>query len=320
MKTVILTAAVALYAIAFPANTMAGDYPTKPIRMIVPYPPGGGTDIISRVIGHHLTERLGSQIVIENRGGAGGTIGMAIAAGGQADGYTLVMGQTSNLAIGPSLYKKLPYDPLRSFAPVSLVDSAPLALSVATNAPYRSVRELIDASKKRSDSLNFASPGNGTVAHLTGELLKRVTGMQFVHVPYKGAAQAIPDLIAGRADFYISSLESAKPHMQSGKVRVLAVTSVARAPDAPDIPTIAEAGYPGFEASTWWGILTPAGTPASVIQRLDKAIEAVLRLPEVNRQLGGDKVETGPAAFGKLLKTDYAKWAEVVKSAGLMPN
>ena len=320
MKTIILTAAVALHVVAFSGNAMADGYPNKPIRMIVPYPPGGGTDIVSRIIGHRLTERLGVQIVMENRGGAGGTIGMAIAAAGQPDGYTIVMGQTSNLAIGPSLYKKLPYDALRSFAPISLVDTAPLALSVAASAPYRSVRELIEASKRRAEGLNFASPGNGTVAHLTGELLKRVTGMQFVHVPYKGAAQAIPDLMAGRADFYISSLESTKPHMQSGKVRVLAVTSAKRAPDAPDIPTIAEAGYPGFEASTWWGILAPAGTPTAAIQRLNTAIETVLRLPDVNKQLGGDNVETGPAAFAKLLKTDYAKWAEVVKSAGLKPN
>ena len=178
-------------------------YPGKPIRFVVPYPPGGGTDIVSRLITTRLADRLGVQIIVDNRGGAGGTIGLGIAAKGSPDGYTLVMGQTSNLSIGPALYRNLPYDALKDFAPVSLVDIAPLAVSVSSKSSYKSVSELIAASKTKAGGLNFASPGNGTVAHLTGELLKGATKMNFVHVPYKGAAQAIPDLIAGRADFYI---------------------------------------------------------------------------------------------------------------------
>lgn len=307
----------ALFAGAAPAQN---DYPAKPIRFIVPYPPGGGTDIVSRLIATKLSERLGVQLIIDNRGGAGGTIGVAIAAKAAPDGYTLVMGQTSNLSIGPALYSKLPYDPLKDFAPVTLVDIAPLALSVSKNSAYKSVSELIAASKVKPDGLVFASPGNGTVAHLSGELLKKATNMRFVHVPYKGAAQAIPDLIAGRADFYISSLESAKPHMQAGTIRVLAVTSSKRTPDAPEIPTIAEAGYKGFEAVTWWGVLAPAGTPGNIIKRLSDEIEIILKLPEIKKRLGGDAVPTGPAEFAKLLKSDYVKWAQTVKESGAKVN
>lgn len=296
------------------------NYPTKPIRFIVPYPPGGGTDIVSRLITTSLSERLGTQVIVDNRGGAGGTIGIAMAAKAPADGYTLVMGQTSNLSIGPALYRKLQYDALKDFAPVSLVDIAPLALSVSNKSTYKSVSELIAASKAKPAGLTFASPGNGTVAHLTGELLRGATKMNFVHVPYKGAAQAIPDLIAGRADFYISSLESAKPHMQAGTIRVLAITSQKRAPDAPEIPTIAEAGYKGFEAVTWWGVLAPAGTPNDVIKRLSDEIAAILKLPEVNKRLGGDGVPPGPGEFAKLLKSDHEKWARIVKESGATVN
>lgn len=295
-------------------------YPGKPIRFIVPYPPGGGTDIVSRLVTSKLSERLGVQVIVDNRGGAGGTIGIGMAAKGSADGYTLVMGQTSNLSIGPALYRKLPYDALKDFAPVSLVDIAPLAVSVSSKSTYKSVSELIAASKAKADGLTFASPGNGTVAHLTGELLKGATKMNFVHVPYKGAAQAIPDLIAGRADFYISSLESAKPHMQAGTIRVIAITSQKRVPDAPEIPTIAEAGYKGFEAVTWWGVLAPAGTPAVIIKRLSDEIAAILSLPDVKKRLGGDSVPAGPAEFDKLLKSDHAKWARIVKESGVKVN
>lgn len=297
-----------------------GVYPSKPIRFIVPYPPGGGTDIVSRLITTSLSERLGVQVIVDNRGGAGGTIGIAMAAKAAADGYTLVMGQTSNLSIGPALYQKLPYDALKDFAPVSLVDIAPLALSVSGKSAFKSIGELIATSKTKSGGLTFASPGNGTVAHLTGELLRNNTKMNFVHVPYKGAAQAIPDLIAGRADFYISSLESAKPHMQAGTIRVIAITSQKRAPDAPEIQTIAEAGFKGFEAVTWWGVLAPAGTPGAIIKRLSDEIAAILKSPEINKRLGGDGVPTGPEEFAKLLKSDHAKWAKIVKESGVKVN
>lgn len=295
-------------------------YPNKPIRFIVPFPPGGGTDIVARIITTKLSENLGVQFIVDNRGGAGGTLGIGTAATANPDGYTLMIGQTSNLAIGPALYAKLPYDTFRDFTPISLVYEAPLAVSVSARSPIKSVKELIACSKTKQGGLNFASPGNGTVAHLTGELLKKATAMNFVHIPYKGAAQAIPDLIAGRADFYISSLESAKPHMQAGTIRVLAVTSVKRAPDAPEIETIAEAGYKGFEAVTWWGFLAPAGTPAPIVQKLASEIDKVLAHPEVMKRLPGPKVTTGPKFFSDKLKTDYKKWATVVKESGAKVN
>lgn len=312
--------AVILLAIASSSAIAQPAYPNKPIRFIVPFPPGGGTDIVARIITTRLSETLGVQIIVDNRGGAGGTLGIGTAATASPDGYTLMIGQTSNLAIGPALYEKLPYDTFRDFTPISLVYEAPLAVSVSSRSPVKTVKELIAASKSKPGGLNFASPGNGTVAHLTGELIKKATGMAFVHIPYKGAAQAIPDLIAGRADFYISSLESAKPHMQSGTIRVLAVTSVTRAPDAPEIETIAEAGYKGFEAVTWWGFLAPAGTPAPIIQKLAGAIDKALEHPEVLKRLPGPKVATGPKVFSEKLKTDYKKWANVVKESGARVN
>lgn len=310
----LLLCAVCGSAIAQPA------YPDKPIRLIVPFPPGGGTDIVSRLIATKLSENLRVQVVVDNRGGAGGTLGLGVAANGTPDGYTLVMGQTSNLSIGPALYSKLPYDTFRDFTPVSLVYEAPLAISVSARSPIKSVKELIASSKTKSGGLNFASPGNGTVSHLTGELLKKATGMNFVHVPYKGAAQAIPDLIAGRADFYVSSLESAKPHMQSGTIKVLAVTSLKRAPDAPDVPTIAEAGYKGFEAVTWWGVLAPRGTPSAIVKKLAAEIERVLLNPDVTKRLVGANVQTGPQAFAAKLKADHKKWAEIVRESGAKVN
>ncbi|MBY0268088.1 MAG: tripartite tricarboxylate transporter substrate binding protein [Burkholderiales bacterium] len=312
--------AALLLTTAAGASLAQAQYPNKPIRFIVPFPPGGGTDIVARAITNRLSENLGVQIIVDNRGGAGGTLGIAAAATAAPDGYTLMIGQTSNLAIGPALYEKLPYDTFRDFTPISMVYEAPLAVTVSSRSTIKSVKELIAVSKSKQGGLNFASPGNGTVAHLTGELIKKTTGMSFVHIPYKGAAQAIPDLIAGRADFYISSLESAKPHMQSGTIRALAVTSVKRAPDAPEIETIAEAGYKGFEAVTWWGILAPAKTPAPIINRLAAEIGKVLDHPEVTKRLPGPKADTSPAFFAEKLKIDHKKWAQAVKESGAKVN
>ncbi|MBM3373792.1 MAG: hypothetical protein FJY44_07955 [Betaproteobacteria bacterium] len=201
-----------------------------------------------------------------------------------------------------------------------MVYEAPLAVSVSARSTVKTLKELIAQSKTKAGGLNFASPGNGTVAHLTEELIKKTTGMSFVHIPYKGAAQAIPDLIAGRADFYISSLESAKPHMQAGTIRALAVTSVKRAPDAPEIETVAEAGYKGFEAVTWWGILAPAGTPAPIVRRLADEIGKVLDHPDVAKRLPGPKANTSPAFFAEKLKSDHKKWAQAVRESGAKVN
>src|ERR1044071_7167202 len=223
------------------------NYPTKPIRFVVPFPPGGGTDILARQVANKLTERLKWNIVVDNRSGAGGNIGIEAAAKSPPDGYTIVMGQTSNLAINPSLYSKLPYDPVKDLAPISLVAAFPIAITVSAKGPHKSLSEVIAAAKAKPDTVTFASSGNGTVSHLTGELLQRTAGVKLIHIPYKGAAQAFPDLIGGRINMFLSSLETALPQVKAGTVRAIAVTSAKRAPVVPDVPTVGET-YKGFEA------------------------------------------------------------------------
>ncbi len=297
----------------------AAEYPSKPIRFIVPFPPGGGTDIVSRLVVNKMTETLGWKVVVDNRPGAGGNLGMEAAANSAPDGYTLVMGQTSNLAVNPSLYSKLPYSPMRDFAPVSLVSMIPVTVMVVAKAPYKSVADLVNAAKAKPGQITYASTGNGTIGHLTGELLQRLAGVKFIHVPYKGAAQAFPDLLGGRIDYFLASLETAIPQVKAGTIRAIAVTSSQRAPVLPDVPTVAEAGYKGFEANTWTGVLVAARTPQPIIDRLNKEIARILDLPDMRERLntGGTPVQTGPKAFAALLKADTEKWAKIVKDAGL---
>ena len=321
MKRAIQEAAAVLLSMACAAGPACaqGDYPSKPIRFIVPFPPGGGTDIVSRLVTGKMTETLGWRIVIDNRSGAGGSVGMEAAANSAPDGYTLVMGQTSNLAVNPSLYSRLPYQPLRDFAPVSLVSMIPITVMIAAKAPYKSVTDLVNAAKAKPGQVTFASTGSGTIGHLTGELLQRVAGVKFIHVPYKGASQAFPDLLGGRLDFFLASLESAIPQVKAGTIRALAVTSARRAPVLPDVPTVAESGYKGFEANTWTGVLVAARTPAPIIARLNTEITRILDLPDMRERLasGGTPVQTGPKAFAALLKSDTEKWARIVKDAGV---
>ena len=311
------TAALVILSTAFPGLALAqAGYPDKPIRLIVPFPPGGGTDIISRIVGDKLSSTLGWKVVVENKAGAGGTLGLDAAAKAKADGYTIVMGQTSNLSIAPSLMSGLPYDPVRNFTPVTLVDAAPLAITVGANSPIKSLADLIAAAKASPGKLLFASPGNATVAHLAGEYLQKVAGIKYTHVPYKGTAQALPDVISGRASFFVASLESAMPQVKAGQLRAIAVTSAKRAKEWPDVPTVAESGFPGFEAITWFGIAVPAGTPEAIVARLHTEITKVLQLPDVKERLGGE-LTTGPAAFAALIKSDHDKWAGVIKEAGI---
>ena len=312
--------ALALLAAACAASAHSqGDYPNKPIRFVVPFPPGGGTDIVSRLVANKLTETVGWRIVMDNRAGAGGSVGMEVAANSAPDGYTLVMGQTSNLAINPSLYAKLPYVPLRDFSPVSLVSRIPITIMVSAKAPYKSVGDLMSAAKAKPAQITFSTTGNGTVGHLSGELLQRAAGVKYLHVPYKGAAQAFPDLISGRIDFFLASLETAIPQVKAGTIRAIGVTSSQRAPALADVPTVAESGYPGFEAYTWTGVLVAARTPQPIINRLNAEITRVLDMPDMRARLatGGTPVETGPKAFTALLKADSAKWAKIIKEAGV---
>jgi tripartite-type tricarboxylate transporter receptor subunit TctC len=322
MKTMwIAKAVVMLAASVLGASAIAqGNYPTKPIRMIVPFPPGGGTDILSRFVVNKLMEATGWQIVVDNRPGAGGNIGLDAAAKAAPDGYTMVMGQTSNLTINPSLYKKLPYDSLRDFQPVSVVASSPIAFMVFAKAPYRNFGDLIAAAKAKPGEITYASTGNGTVGHLTGELIQRTAGVKLVHVPYKGSAQAFPDLLGGRINFFLASLETAIPQMKAGTIRTLAITSAQRVPSWHDIPTVAESGYKGFETTTWYGILVAKGTPQPIVNRLSDAIVKVLDSAEVKERMaanGGATIKTGPAAFDAQLKNEISKWGRVIREANI---
>jgi tripartite-type tricarboxylate transporter receptor subunit TctC len=313
-------AAAILVTAGLPGTVLAqAGYPDKPVRLIVPFPPGGGTDLLGRVVGDKLTSTLGWKVVVENKAGAGGTVGLDAAAKAKPDGYTLVVGQTSNLSIAPSIMSGLPYDPVKNFAPVRLIASVPLAIVVGATSPIKSMADLVAAAKANPGKLLFASPGNATVAHLTGEYFQKVAGIKYTHVPYKGTAQALPDVISGRASFYVASIESATAQVKSGQLRAIAVTSLKRAPQWPDVPTVAESGFPGFEAITWFGIAVPTGTPAPIIARLDAEIAKVLDAPDVQERLNG-KVDVGPAAFAALIKSDHDKWASVVKEAGIKAN
>lgn len=294
-------------------------YPNKPIRLIVPFPPGGGTDILARIVGNKLQENLKWVVMIDNRPGAGGNIGVDLAAKAPADGYTVVMGQTSNLAVNPTLYSKLPYNPVKDFSPVTTVATAPLVLVVAANSPYKTIADVVSAAKAKPGEITFASPGNGTVAHLTGELLQKAAGIKLQHVPYKGSTQAINDLMGGSVQLYMSSVPSAMSQIRSGKLRPLAVTSEKRSDDLPQVPTINESGYKGFNAVTWFGLLVPAGTPAPIISRLNTEVNKVLQMKELQEKIGaegGDAQGSTPEEFAALLKTDLVKWGQIVKESG----
>ncbi len=309
----------ALALAAFAAAAPAQDYPAKPIRLIVPFPPGGGTDIAARTLANKLSETLRWTFVVENKPGAGGNLGVEQAVKSPPDGYTLVIGQTSNLAINPALYAKLPYDPLKDLSPIALIVSAPVVLVVAANSPYKSLGDLLAAARRDPGAVTFASPGNGTVSHLAGELLQRASGVKFTHVPYKGAAQAMTDLLGGQVQSFMSSVPSALAQIRGGRLRAIAVTSAKRAAEMPEVPAIAESGYAGFDATTWYGLLAPAGTPAAVIKRLNAEVNRALGMPDVSGRLaaeGGEVLGGSPERFASLLKVDHAKWGRIVKESG----
>jgi tripartite-type tricarboxylate transporter receptor subunit TctC len=313
MQHACLTIALALFISAAAAQ----GYPAKPIRLIVPFPPGGGTDISARTVANKLSEGGKWTFVVENKPGAGGNLGVEQAVKSAPDGYTLVIGQTSNLAINPALYAKLPYDPLKDLSPVALIVSAPVVLVVAANSNYRSLADLIGSA--RSETVTYASPGNGTVSHLSGELLQHAAGVKLTHVPYKGAAQALTDTLGGQVQSFMSSVPSALGQIRSGRLRALAVTSAKRSQELPAVPTIAESGYPGFEASTWYGLLVPAGTPAPIIVLLNTEVNRVLATREVRDRLaseGGDTLGGSPERFAAFLAAEHAKWGRVVRESG----
>lgn len=309
-----------MLAFAFASGALAAEaYPARPIKLIVPFPPGGGPDLIAREVATTVTTQQGWTIIIDNKPGSGGNIGMDAAAKSAPDGYTLVMGQTSNMAINPSLYAKLPYNPQKDLTPVGLVASAPLVIAVASNSPYKTLADLMNAAKANPEGINYASSGSGTVAHLATEQLQRIANVKLTHVPYKGASQGVTDLIGGQIQMYISSVVTLSGHIKSGKMRALAVTSAKRSADLPNVPTVAEAGYKGFEAVTWFGIAAPAGVSKDAVSKLNTAFNKALETPDVRKKLteqGADVLGGTPEQFATLVRDETGRWAKVVKESG----
>lgn len=293
-------------------------YPNKPVRFILPFPPGGGTDTLGRIIGQKLSEAIGQQVVMDNRPGAGANIGAEIAAKSPADGYTLLMGNIAH-AINVSLYRKLGYDLVRDFSPVTLIASTPNILVVHPSIPAKSVKDLIALAKARPNQLDYASSGSGSSAHLAAELFNNMAGVKMTHVPYKGGGPAVIALIAGQCSVGFATTPSVVSHVKAGKLRGLAVTSAQRSPATPELPTIGEAGLTGYEAGTWYGLLTPAGTPKEIIARLQAEVVKLLKYPDVKERLdatGFEPIGSSPEQFGAYIRSEIDKWAKVVKASG----
>jgi tripartite-type tricarboxylate transporter receptor subunit TctC len=297
------------------------EYPTKPVRLIVPFPPGGANDIVARAIAPPLSERLGKQVIVDNRAGAGAVVGTELAANAPKDGYTLLITSLTH-TINPSLYK-LPYDPIKGFAPIAMVASGPIVLVVNPELQASSVKEFVALAKARPGQLQYASAGVGTITHLSAELFKLAAGVDLLHVPFRGGAPAIIDVVGGHTKITFANLITAMPHIRSGKIRTLGVGGKARTPALPDVPTVAEAGVPTYEAINWWGIMAPAGTPAAVIERLHKEIGIVQSSPDVQKQLaaeGAEVVRMSSAEFGAFMENETAKWERVVKEGKIKPE
>ena len=309
---------VIVLACTFATGAIAQAWPAKPIRLVVPFPAGGGTDIIAREVANKVANS-GYAFVVDNKPGSGGNLGVDAAAKSPADGYTLVLGQTSNLAINPTLFAKLPYDPVKDLTPVSLVASAPLVIVVAAESPYKTLADVVAAAKAKPGFLNYATSGNGTVAHLATESFQKAANVKLTHVPYKGAAQGATDLIGGQVQLYVSSIPTLIGHIKGGKMRAIAVTSAKRADDLPQVPTIAESGYKGFEAVTWFGIAGPANLPKEIVAKLNADINKALLTPELQKKLGdqgADVAGSTPEQFAKLIRDDIARWGKIVKESG----
>jgi tripartite-type tricarboxylate transporter receptor subunit TctC len=294
-------------------------YPAKTIRMIVPSAPGSGPDIMARTIGQKLNEAWGQPVVVEARPGAGGIIGSEAVAKAAPDGYTLIMGNAGSHSVNPGLYRKLPYDPLKDFSPIALVSSAPNILIVHPSLPVKSVKDLIALAKARPGELTFGSGGNGSTAHLSGELFRTLAGIRIVHVPFKGAPAAVLGVITGEISMAILNLPPALPHVKNGRLKALGVSTSKRSAAVPDLPTIAESGLPGYSATAWYGVLAPAGTPREIIMKINAEIVKGLRTDEMKKRIasdGGEVIGSTPEEFTAVMKTDIAKWAKVVQASG----
>ncbi|MFZ2296262.1 MAG: tripartite tricarboxylate transporter substrate binding protein [Polaromonas sp.] len=299
--------------------TQAQPYPAKPIRMIVPFPPGGGTDILSRLVANKLTEVSKWTVIPDNRGGAGGTIGIAEAARAAPTGYDMVMGQKDNMVVAPWLYKNLSYDPTKDLVAVAHVAYTPVVIVTSSNSRFKTLADVVTASRAAPDSITYGSPGNGTTIHLAGEIFKSAANIKMRHVPYKGSNPALMDVLAGNVDLMVSSLPSAMSQIKSGKLRPLAVTSARRSTSLPDVPTVAELGYKDFDVSTWYGLFMPAGTPKEIVATVNAEVNKLLATPDMKAAIHAQGAETQimtAEQFSSLLKTDYEKWRGIVKTSG----
>jgi len=302
------------------APAVAQDYPNRPITLIVPFPPGGSTTIVGRIVADKMSEVLGQSIVVDNRGGAGGTIGSRAVAKSAGDGYTILLGYTGTLAIGPSLYGNVGYDPRTDFEPIGRIGTAPNTLVVHPSMPVHSVPELIAYAKANPGKVNFGSAGAGTASHITGEYFARTAGITLVHIPYKGTGPALTDLLGGHIPMAVAPIPASHANVAAGKLRALAVTSTARSSLLPDVPTVAEAALPGFDASLYYGLAAPAGTPRPIIDKLNKALRDALASDEVKKQLSNDGTEITPGTpedYADFIDKDEKKWAGLVKASGV---
>ena len=314
-------ACAAVFA-ATAGSVVAQGYPVKPVRMVVPSSAGGGTDIVARIVAPELSKRLGQQVIIDNRPGAGTMIGIEVAAKSPPDGYTLLMG-LSTLAINSALYKKVPYDPVRDFAPITEVVSSASIIVVHPSIPVKTVKELIAFARARPGQLNYASAGTGTYPHMTMELFLSMAKLKMVHIPYKGTGPAMIDLLAGHVAVMAGTILTTMPQVRAGRLRPLGITSTARSPVSPEIPTVAEAGLPGFESVQWYGLLAPAQTPKDVVTRLHGEMIKILQQPDIRERFAGDgadPVGNAPDQFARFIQTELAKWAKVAREAGITPE
>ena len=319
-RSLLTIACVAAGAALTPLATLAqAAYPAKPIRLIVPFPPGGGTDILSRLVAQKLTESAKWTVVADNRAGAGGTIGITEAAKAAPTGYDLVMGQKDNMVVGPWLYKNLPWDPTKDFAPIAHVAYTPVIIATSANSRFKTLADVVAAAKAAPDTITYGSPGNGTTIHLAGDQFEKAAGIKLRHIPYKGSNPALMDALAGNVDLLVSSVPSAMAQVKSGKLRPLAVTSAKRSTSLPDVPTVAEQGFKDFDVSTWYGVFAPAGTPKEIVTAVNAEINKLLATPEMKDAIhaqGAEPQAMSPEQFGTQLKADYQKWRGIVQASG----
>lgn len=318
MKILCRTATALASTFVLTLAVQAQSWPSKPIRMVVPFPAGGGTDIITREVTNKLMG-WGYTFIVDNKPGSGGNLGVDAVAKARADGYTLVMGQTSNLAINPTLYAKLPYDPVKDLTPVALVANSPLVVVTGVDSPYKTLADVVQAAKAKPGSINYATSGNGTVSHLAVESFQRAAGIRLTHIPYKGAAQGATDVMSGQVQLYVSTVPTLLGHIRSGKMRPIAVTSLKRVSDLKDVPTISESGYKNFESIAWFGILGPTNLPKDIVLRLNADVNKALKDAELNQKLEnqGASVFAGtPEQFAALIRDDIPRWGKLVKDSG----